>query len=383
MDPHHSERPKVLFLFSDTGGGHRSAAEAIIESLELLYPGQLQTEMVDIFRAAPPPLSLAIPTYPAMAKMPALWGSTYKMSNGLRRARFIHNAFWPYVRRAAHRIVDEHPADLIVSVHPVPNMTITRAMIEAHVPYMIVVTDMVSTHAMWYDKRADLVVVPTEEARLRGLKLGVSSDKMEVVGLPVADRFCHSLGSRAELREQLDWPQDLPMILMVGGGEGMGPLGRTAAAVDDARLPAGLAIITGRNLKLRAKLEKRQWNMPTKIYGFVREMPIFMQAADVLVTKAGPGTISEAFIAGLPLVLYSRLPGQEEGNVTYVLEQNAGVWAPLPEQVVDTLSSWLHNPALLAQAADNSRRLGRPNSSRHIARLIAQRVGVSEVRIVK
>jgi 1,2-diacylglycerol 3-beta-galactosyltransferase len=101
------------------------------------------------------------------------------------------------------------------------------------------------------------------------------------------------------------------------------------------------------------------------------------------VTKAGPGTISEAFIAGLPLILYSRMPGQEEGNVTYVIEQGAGVWAPEPDQVVDTLNNWLHNPALLAQVASNARRLGRPNSSRHIARLIAQRVGVSEVKVVK
>jgi len=251
------------------------------------------------------------------------------------------------------------------------------------VPYMIVVTDMVSTHAMWYDKLADLVVVPTDEAHQRGLKLGLKPDQMEIIGLPVADRFCHNLGSRQELRKQLGWPQDRPMVLMVSGGEGMGPLGRTAAATDDANLPAGLAIIAGHNLKLRAKLEKRSWNMPTKIYGFVRDMPVFMQAADVLVTKAGPGTISEAFIAGLPLVLYSRMPGQEEGNVTYVIEQGAGVWAPDADQVVDTLRAWLNNPSLLAQVAKNSRRLGRPDSSRHIARLIAQRVGVSEVKEVK
>jgi 1,2-diacylglycerol 3-beta-galactosyltransferase len=383
MDPHHSERPKVLFLFSDTGGGHRSAAEAIIESLELQYPGQMQTEMVDIFRAAPPPLDLAIPTYPAMAKMPVLWGSTYKWSNGLRRARFIHNAVWPYVRRAAHRIVDEHPADMIVSVHPVPNMAITRAIMDARIPYMIVVTDMVSTHAMWYDKRADLIVVPTEEARQRGLKLDLRPEQMEIVGLPVADRFCHSLGTRKELREQLGWPQDRPVVLMVSGGEGMGPLGQFATAIDEANLPAGLAIIAGRNLKLRTKLEKRSWNMPTKIYGFVREMPLFFQAADILVTKAGPGTISEAFIAGLPLILYSRMPGQEEGNVTYVIDQGAGVWAPEPDQVVDTLNSWLHNPALLKRISNNSLRLGRPNSSRRIARLIAERVGVAEVEELK
>ncbi len=66
-------------------------------------------------------------------------------------------------------------------------------------------------------------------------------------------------------------------------------------------------------------------------------MPDFMQASDVLVTKAGPGTISKSFIAGLPIIMYSRMPGQEDGNVTYVVDEGAGVWAPTPEEVVDAL----------------------------------------------
>jgi 1,2-diacylglycerol 3-beta-galactosyltransferase len=380
MNKPHSERPKVLFLFSDTGGGHRSAAEAIIESLNLNYPGQIDTEMVDIFRAAPPPMVLAITTYPAMAKMPMIWEAGYKWSNGRRRVRFIHDAFWPYVRRAAHRIVEDHAADLIVSVHPVPNMAVTRAMLAngIQIPYIIVVTDLFSTHAFWYDRHADLVIVPTDEARLRGVHYGLPYERMEVVGLPVADRFCHETGQREKLRARLGWPLDRPVILMVGGGDGMGPLGRTAIAVDNANLPATLAVVTGRNAKLRAKLEGRDWNMPAFVYGFVKDMPMLMQAADILVTKAGPGTISEAFIANLPIIMYSRMPGQEEGNVTYVVQENAGVWAPLPGKVVKTLRSWIENPAERARIAANSKRLGRPDASPHIARIIAQRVGVIE-----
>jgi 1,2-diacylglycerol 3-beta-galactosyltransferase len=382
MNPNRSERPKVLFLFSDTGGGHRSAAEAIIESLGLLYPGQIDTEMVDIFRAAPRPLDLAIPSYPAMARMTAVWETTYKMSNGRRRARFIHDAFWPYVRRAAFRLVDDHPADLIVSVHPVPNMAVLRAMTNK-TPYITVITDLVSTHAMWYDRRTDLIVVPTEEAWQRGIKLGVHPDQMEVVGLPVADRFCHNIGTREQLREKLGWPQDRPVVTIVSGGEGMGPMGRTAIAIDKSGLNISMAIITGKNAKLRAKLEKRKWLTPTKIYGFVREMPQFMRASDVLITKAGPGTISEALIAGLPIILYSRVPGQEEGNVTYVVEKGAGVWAPEPDLVVDTLRNWLTNPALLAQVSANCKKLGRPFASQRIARIIGQRVGVVEAKPVE
>lgn len=381
MNPHRSKRPKVLFLFSDTGGGHRSAAEAIIESLELLYPDQIETEMVDFFKKAPQPLPLAIPTYPAMAKMTAVWETAFTISNGRRRARFIQDAFWPYVRRAAYRLVNEYPADLIVSVHPVPNRTVLRAMTKK-TPYISVVTDLVSTHAMWYDHHNDLIVVPTEEAWQRGIKLGLNPDQLEVVGLPVADRFCHPHGSRQELRARLGWPQNRPIVLMVSGGEGMGPMGRTAVAIDNANLPITLVLVTGKNAKLRAKLDARRWLTPTKVYGFVKEMPQFMQASDVLITKAGPGTISEAFIAGLPIILYSRIPGQEEGNVTYVVDHGAGVWAPEADQVIDTLRTWLRNPDILARIAANSKLLSRPNASNRIAQIIARQVGVLEARPV-
>jgi len=144
-----------------------------------------------------------------------------------------------------------------------------------------------------------------------------------------------------------------------------------------ARLPVALAIITGRNKVLRGHLERRRWGLPVRIYGFVNEMPAMMRAADILVTKAGPGTISEAFIAGLPMVLYSKMPGQEDGNVSFVVDTGAGVWAPEPEETVEALRRWLVHPAEREKAADVCRRLARPEASRQIARILAEKVSVS------
>jgi 1,2-diacylglycerol 3-beta-galactosyltransferase len=112
--------------------------------------------------------------------------------------------------------------------------------------------------------------------------------------------------------------------------------------------------------------------MPTFVYGFVQEMPEFMHAADILVTKAGPGTISEALIAGLPMVLYSRLPGQEDGNVTFVEKEGAGVWAPRPEDIVATLQKWLEKPELRQQAVQACRRLAQPQAARQIAKILVE-----------
>jgi 1,2-diacylglycerol 3-beta-galactosyltransferase len=98
-----------------------------------------------------------------------------------------------------------------------------------------------------------------------------------------------------------------------------------------------------------------------------------MRAADILVSKAGPGSISEALIAELPIILYHRLSGQEEGNVTYVTDEGAGVWAPETDDIVDTLRDWLEHPEKRLQAVANARKLARPDASRQIAREIAAR----------
>ncbi|HEX9019561.1 MAG TPA: glycosyltransferase [Anaerolineaceae bacterium] len=381
MTPKTPDLPHIVFLFSDTGGGHRSAANAIIEALDLQFPGKTTHEMVDIFREyAPPPLTFAPEMYPPLTRMPRVWGMGYHLSDGKRRAQIFYQMIWPYIRWGLRRLVREHPADLIVSVHQLPNEPMARAIAQSgrKIPFTTVVTDLVSTHAAWFTNQASLIIVPTNAAYRRALHMGIAPERMEVVGLPVAERFNQPTGDVHAIRERLGWPQDRHVVLLVGGGEGMGPLEPTARAIDAAGLPIQIVIIAGRNNKLKARLQKYPWSTPTRIYGFVQDMPDLMRAADVLVSKAGPGTISEAFIAGLPLILYSRLPGQEDGNVGYVVSNGAGVWAPRPDEVVKALRNWLDHPMQREEAVQACHRLARPHAAREIARLLAAQVGVTE-----
>ena len=370
-------KPHIVFYFSDTGGGHRSAAEAIIEAIQIEYKNQVTTEMVDFFKSyAPRPFNRAAEMYPYMVKAPHLWGASFHATDGRARARAITTTMWPIARQAARSLVQSHPADLIVTVHPFANSFALRALGKDRPPFINVVTDMVTTHALWYDNRADLILVPTDTARQRAIKYNMPPEKVQVVGLPVADRYCQPVEGKSTLRKRLGWPVGKPIVLLVGGGEGMGPLAKTAQAIDASGLDIGLIIVCGRNQRLKASLEACEWENPTFVYGFTRDMPDFMRASDFIVTKAGPGTIAEALNAELPIILYSKLPGQEDGNVTFVEEEGAGVWAPNPQEVVRTLTRWISRPAERQKVIENCRRAGKPEAARAIAHILGKKLGL-------
>ncbi len=370
------EKPRLLFIYSDTGGGHRSASEAIIEALEARFSGQFRCEMVDLFKEfAPYPFNRLPDMYPGLVRRPRGWKHTYRLIDSPRRVRAVNGAIWPYVRKAAHQLVRRHPADLVISVHPIANAPLIRALQQqpsAHrrPPFVVVVTDLVSTHAFWYHRSASLTIVPTEPAATRALDCGLSPQRVKVVGLPVAARFSQATEGSDSIRARLGWPPDRPMVLVLGGGDGLGPIEAAVQAVATSGLRLGLAVVTGRNRELKARLEAGSWPVPTFVYGFIDQMPAFMRAADVLLSKAGPGTISEALSAGLPMVLYSFLPGQEEGNVGYLTGHGAGVWAPEPGDMVAALRRLLEDNGAYQKAVAACRSLARPRAAAEIADIL-------------
>jgi 1,2-diacylglycerol 3-beta-galactosyltransferase len=365
------DRPRLLFLFSDTGGGHRSAAEAIIEALEIQAPGALDIHLVDVLKDyAPRPFDGLPDAYPKMVKVPQAWELGYRLLDGNRRGRMLTAAVWPYVRSRVHQLVNEEPADLVVSVHPLLIAHVIKGLGDDRPPFITVVTDLVTGHALWYHRRVDLTIVPTVEARQRALDCGLLPERVRVIGLPVAQRFCHPLEDQDAARRELAWPTDRPVVLLVGGAEGMGPVYDTARAIARQSGDFAMAVVAGRNKTLRRQLEAVDWEVPTKIYGFEHRMPMMMGAATLLVTKAGPGTITEALNAGLPMVLYSRIPGQEDGNVDYVLAKGVGTWAPGPAATAASVRDWLQTPEALEKAATTCKEIACPEAAVEIAGIL-------------
>lgn len=366
-------RKKILFLLSDTGAGHRASAMAIGEAVDTLYPGQYELVMEDVWkRHMPFPINRFPDTYSWIIGpgMP-LWILLWKLSDYRSVQRLLFAAVAPLVQDAVAAYLRDQQPDVVVSVHPLMNhlgLQWCKAA-DLHVPFITVVTDMVSLHSSWICPGVDRCLVPTEKARDLALALGMPAEKLEVHGQPVGLKFRHISGDKHKNRQRLGIDPDRPAILIVGGGEGSGRIDRIARGIAKT-VPAGqMLVVTGRNQRLRARMETESWAIPTRIYGFVDNMPELMGAADLLVTKAGPGTISEAFITGLPLVLSGYIRGQESGNVDYVREHGAGAYAATTRGLTALIQDWLEagNP-LLQELARNASRLARPNASLDIAR---------------
>jgi 1,2-diacylglycerol 3-beta-galactosyltransferase len=371
---------KIVMLMSDTGGGHRAAAEAIREALHRAYGADnMQVTLVDVFRTySPYPFNKAPEFYTWLIKnSKSGWAIGYQILNSKQGAWLMRQFMYRYMNMQGglDRLLDEHPADVIVSVHGLVSGPLMHALQRRpqRPPYLTVVTDLVSTFATWYDQRDDLCIVPTQGALERGIHYGMPAEKMRVIGLPVNPRFGDALKSKASARRELGWREDLTAILMVAGGDGMGPVYETAKAIDAKRLNCQLTVICGRNAELKARMDATPWNGVVRAEGFTTNMPTFMAAADVLITKGGPGTISEACIAGLPMIISDAIPGQETGNVEHIVKHNAGVFAPEPQKVADTLATWLSGGLdKLADLSQRAKQLATPNAAHQIAEMVWQ-----------
>ncbi len=364
---------RFLFLFSDTGGGHRASAQAVKDEMARLYGDAAVVEMVDIFvEMRRWPFDRFPELYPVAVGLNGIpWHVGYHLSDTMPMVRLLSGAVWPYVGPSLCRLLEQHPSDVMVSFHGVPNAALlfARRKMMLRNPFAIVTLDLVSVHAGWFTPGAHLYIVPTEAARQRALRAGVTAKRIRVIGMPTRRSFVEVRDmTQTEARDRLGLPQDRPIVLMIGGGEGMGPLVPVVREIAGCRPDAHLVVIAGRNQALYNALRALDVPVPLRVEGFVTNIAVWMRAADVLVTKAGPNTLAEAFIVGLPLVLYAAIPGQEEGNILHVVENHAGVWTPRPRAAADAVMDLLAHPAQRSAMAACSQALARPYATEEIAR---------------
>lgn len=274
--------------------------------------------------------------------------------------------------------LQRHDADLVVSLHPLTQSLPLQCLKDMGggtrvTPFATIVTDLGSAHPTWFHEGVDACFIPSEAIRRRAVKHGLAGAQLRQYGLPVRPSFWSEARPREQLVAELGLDADRKTVLVVGGGDGVGSL---AAIVDStakrlgADCPGGaqLVAVCGKNAELQARLEAKSYGgVNVQVRGFVKRMSDYMEIADCIVTKAGPGTIAEAAIRGLPTMLSSFLPGQEAGNVPFVTENGFGEYSNKPKVIAKTVSMWIQDSAKLDEMASAARSAGTPDATREIA----------------
>ncbi|CAI7786022.1 unnamed protein product [Closterium sp. NIES-53] len=373
-----AERKKrVLILMSDTGGGHRASAEAIKSTFELEYGNKYEVAIIDLWKEHTPwPFNQMPKSYSFLVRHETLW----KVAFYATKPKFVHQpqmaATSAFVAREVSKGLDKYKPDVIVSVHPlmqhIPLRVLRSRGLLHRIPFTTVVTDLTTCHPTWFHRLVTVCFCPTKDVAQRALKAGLQPPQIRIHGLPIRPAFAKPSAPKDELRRALGMDPDLPAALLIGGGEGMGPVEATARALAANLAPAGggeavakgqLVVICGRNKKLLTNLQAVKWPLPVVLKGFVTNMPDVMAACDCIITKAGPGTIAESMIRGLPMVLNDFIAGQEAGNVPYVVDNGTGLFEENPKEIANIVADWFGPEAdQFKQMAANALRVARPDA---------------------
>ncbi len=371
------ERKSILLLSATAGAGHRRAAEALAAAAKRFSPRLAVTHEDILDFTSPLFKKLYSEVYYTIAdRSPDLWGYLYNTTDrgGKSPARsplmklFDHFNYQKYLR-ALRRLTP----DAVLCTHFLPYAAITEELRKSswNLPFFSVPTDYY-VHTLWLDPSIRRYYVASEEARFLLEARGVAPDRIEVTGIPVMPEFTERTDPRTA-RRRLGLDEDAFTVMLLSGGYGIGVADELVASLSSflASLPGRsfqLIVVCGKNPALYGSLRKLRHpkRVAVRLYQYVDYVDRLMDASDLLVTKSGGLTVSEALAKRLPMIIFHPFPGQEGRNAEYLFENGAALAAWSLPSLQYKLKQLIDRPARLVRMRANARAIAAPNAARLI-----------------
>lgn len=353
---------KLLVLSAAIGAGHLKAAEALCQAFQELTPAG-EAVHLDFLKYCGPRFSRMIEdSYYFITKyMAGIYRMLYEIADkpdALAKRNQILLALRKY-----RDFIDEYQPDLILSTHFFPASVVSHYYDKYPVTNGVILTDY-EAHPMWVYPNVHRFFVAHPGMVEELIHLGVPGEKIRVSGIPIRPEFCQEFEVE-KLREEQDVPKDVPVLLVMSGGNAIGPLDEVLALLNQMAGEFYTIVITGKNEKVRQELTERkdEFRFGLRILGYVEDMHKWMRLSDLLISKAGGLTVSEVLAVGLPLLVVKPTPGQEEANARYLVEHQAGIYVKNSEELGSTLAELLATPRRLREMKNNALKLGRPHAA--------------------
>lgn len=339
---------RFLVFSAGFGNGHFRAAEAVIEGLRIKEPyaeiihldfGDFLSKRFNL---------VAKNIYMEMIKhTPRLWGKFYYKTDKLQPESMIQRFLKHLGRSNFLKYIQAFAPDLIVCTYPTVSSILAQLRLEKilKVPVITVITDY-TVHSHWVHPGVDRYMVACEEVKESLVSWGIKEQCILVTGIPVSPKFEVEM-DRGHIISKLGLNPDLPIFLVMGGWFGdLKSARRICKTLADSPIPVQSIIVCGKNTKLYHSLGAviEQSRKPMVRVGYAHNVEELMSVSNLIITKAGGLTVTEALTKHLPLVIYKAIPGQEGENAQFVQRKGAGYVAETEEELGELLRRFLNNP---------------------------------------
>jgi processive 1,2-diacylglycerol beta-glucosyltransferase len=365
----------IIFHISQFGG-HRRAADNIKEAFSFRDSNTKITTINGLRYFYPRGEKLIDFTYTAVIKyFPHLWGNIYDRDNVIKNLNPAQKLVNKIVFKKLQKLIDENNPNCFVATQAFPCGVVDfKKKFGVKIPLIAVVTDYFP-HRFWIHPQVDKYVVACEKAKDVLVKEGVKPDKIKILGIPISMKFTES-HPRKEIARRLKFKENLPTVLIMGGGWGLGPIEKIAKELDELKENFQTIVVCGRNRRLFRKLarKKSKFNKPLYPFGYARFINKLMDFSDIIITKGGGITISESLAKGMAIILSRPIPGQEERNVEYLLGRKAVIQADEVEEIADAVKSLINDPKKMYALKEEAKANAFIDSSLRIADLILEEI---------
>lgn len=339
---------KVLVFSATFGNGHLRAAEAVIEGILIKHPSAkiVHLDFGDFLNQQINTMIKNI--YSEVIKyIPKLWGRLYYKTAKVQPRSKSRHLLCQLGRNDFLKYIQEFEPNFIVCTYPTVSSVLAQLRVEQilQVPVFTVITDY-TVHGHWIHEGVDGYVVACSEVKESLESWGIEGQHIYVRGIPVSPRFEETI-DRGQIIRKLGLKSDIPVFLMMGGSYGvLKSAKRICKKLADSAVPVQVIIVCGKNRKLYLSLEEvisQSRNLMIR-FEFVNNVEELMSVSDLIITKAGGLTVSEALTKHLPLVIYKPIPGQEEENAHFIQRIGAGCLAGNEEELEQLLYRFLRHP---------------------------------------
>jgi processive 1,2-diacylglycerol beta-glucosyltransferase len=367
---------RILILSASVGAGHLRAAQALELALQEIAP-EARIRNADVLQFTNSTFRrLYGRTYLDIAvKAPHVLGYFYDLLDRPRPPKSRSDRLRVLVEKLNMkpflRLLAEKPWDTIIATHflPAEILSSLREAGKIGIPYMTVTTDY-QTHRLWISDHCSRYCTATEEGAVYLQHLGVKPEIISATGIPIHPLFCVK-PDRDKCLHDLHLKGTRPVVVQMAGGFGIGPVESIYSSILEIETPLEVVTVAGRNEALKSRLDKIP--VPSRhrarVLGFTDKMHEIMSVADVVVSKPGGLTTSEAFACGAAIAVINPVPGQESRNSDYILENGAGIKIDNVAILPYKLGALLSDGTRLARLKKNALALGRPRAAYDVARL--------------